>query len=991
MQVRNFRAEANPRGGQIDLSWINPGAAEFPGFRGVKILRREFTAPTLEDLGTAREIYADATTPAGAAGRFSDTGLKGETVYYYAIAAYGQAPPQVRLQFSPPVLASALAITPYHTADELYRHLPALYQRFDTITPPEAPELDPADKDKGQLRRLIEMFGLQFDLLRTYASGMRDFSDVDRIDGNLLPLLADWIGWQTDFTLPLAKQRNEIKYAPHFYRTTGVAANLRATINRLTTWDAQVKEFIHNIFLTNAPEQLFIQETERRGSTWPENPLTKLVTLDVTYEGRPAVVRTSDGRIWLFYHARQSVPQPGTKATTEQWHLWYKLYDRTGWLPARRLTFDGDLNKYPAALQTSDGNVWVFWSSYEEKGGERVPRIKLQVISAGRPAQPPQLRGTKPEPFNFADGDEFKLTINDGVRSIDRTVAFHREHFQDLTKATAAETAALLNRELPGVEVTAEDGAMVITSLTAGDTSTLALPASPVATTLGLAEPATGPARGSQASHAQLISRPEPFNLADGGRLVIKVDSNPAKTITFSNGTFSAAQAKAVINSVLPNLAEAEDVGPGNHIQLLKLTSPTAGEASFIAVDSDASTAVSQLGFGAPLPPGTPPADDTEPAAFMANTGNVWLFWSSRRDGDWKIWFNRYDRGNLTNPRWSPAKPLTTGVDREPAIAFDQGNRDPGQGTLWVFWSRKKNNDRWNIFYRTTKKINFDTLVESDWSELGLPLSANVPAYDRKEPAPVLLSADNAELYFAANRKDGWHVWFNSLPLPPAPPPAEEKQITSGQFTCRAPAALKTSQGVRLWFRSNESQVYTSPSYPASQTIDARYAGSTTVDTRNGAKVGLRSSLQDVLRYTYDTGRAEDDWYARDTVGIYLIPDTEDEELIIRKQSAIANVVKNVLPIQVRAVFIIQQVYLEYVYTYAQPDAKEPHLIGEQMIDTILSEVYPGIADSFRDRVNFRFVRTWDPAHRNVSVPDLRVTPPDLSFRLFMRGVEEGA
>jgi phage tail-like protein len=968
VQVRNFKAESNSRGGRIDLSWLNPDATEFPRFKGVKILRREFTFPTIEDIGTARQIHDDATTPAGAAAGFSDGGLKGNTVYYYAIVAYDQANNHSAL-----ATASALATTPYQTADELYRNLPALYQRFDTVVPPlDVPVPDEADKTKGQLRRLIEMFGLQFDLLRSFAGGMRDFSDVERIDGALLPLLADWIGWQTDFTLPPAKQRNEIEYAPHFYRTTGIAANLRATLNRLTTWDAQVKEFVHNVFLTNAPEQLFIQETERRDKDWKEEPLVKPVTLDVAYEGRPAVVRSNDGRIWLFYHARQSVPQPGTKTAADHWHLWYKLYDQPGWLPARRLTFDGDLNKYPAALQTRDGNLWVFRSSAEGKGSEHMARIKLQIISAGRPAQPPQLRGTQAELFNFADGDEFKITINDGVTSIERTVTFRPEHFQDMTKATAADTAALLDRELPGVEVTAVNGQVVITSLAAGAGSTLTLPASAVATKLGL----TGSATGSDASRAQLISRAGPFNIAARDRLIIKVDNNPAHNITFGPGPLTAAQASAAINSLLPGVAEDES-------GKLKLASLTAGESSFIAVDADASTVAPKLGFGAQLPQSDPPAADTEPTAFEDNAGNVWLFWSSRRDGDWRIWYNRFDAASGS---WGAAKRLTSGIDREPAVAFDPAGGAANQGKIWVFWSRKKSDGRLNIFYRTTTKIDFNALADGDWTELEL-----IPPptdYERREPSPVLLSTDNVELFFTANRRDGWHVWMNALT--PAPL-TEDRQITSGQFTSRAPAAVKTGQGVRLWFRSSESQVYVSPSYPASQTIDARYAGSTTVDTRNAAKIGLRRNLQDTLRYTYDTGRADDDWYARDTVGIHLIPDTEDEGLILRKQSAIANVVRNFLPIQVRAVFIIQQVYVEYVYTYARPDATPQVLIGERMIDTILSEVYTGLSDSYRDRVDFRFVRTWRAGLPKKGVVDTSVTPPDLSFRLFMRGVEEGA
>ena len=230
-------------------------------------------------------------------------------------------------------------------------------------------------------------------------------------------------------------------------------------------------------------------------------------------------------------------------------------------------------------------------------------------------------------------------------------------------------------------------------------------------------------------------------------------------------------------------------------------------------------------------------------------------------------------------------------------------------------------------------------------------------------------------------------------PLPAAAP----VQVTTGQFTFRAPAVIGRPQGTRLFARSNESQVYVSPLYPASRTIDARYGGSTTVDTRNPEKIGLRGQPPDVLRYTYDTGTRQqgqelkEQLYSRNTIGIYLTPDTDDEELILRKRAAITSIVNSVLPIQVRAVFLIQQVYVEFAYTFDQPAAEIALVIGEEMVDTILGDVLSLVDDSFQDQVNFRFVRTWDTAHRNISMPDLRVLPPDLSFRSFLSGVEEGA
>jgi len=438
-------------------------------------------------------------------------------------------------------------------------------------------------------------------------------------------------------------------------------------------------------------------------------------------------------------------------------------------------------------------------------------------------------------------------------------------------------------------------------------------------------------------------------------------------------------QIVSAINNVLPGIA-VEQAGK------LKLISPSFGEASYVSVDADASTASAKLGFGGQLPLPASGSENSEPSAFADNSGDIWLFWSSRAAAAGSPWCLFYNRFQVSTGLWGTAKTLTGGPDAEPAVVFDPGNGAAGQGRIWISWSRKKSNDRWNVFSRTTTKIDFQNLTDADWVEQELtPIPSD---YDRKESAPVFTGAGKVELYFSSNRNDGWHVWFNTLSPNPA---ADEKQITSGQFTCRAPVGTGTADGVRLWFRNNSSQVYTSPSYPASQTIDARYAGSTTADTRNATKMGLRGNLVDVLRYTYDTGKDEDDWYARDTVGIYLTPDTDDDKLILRKQTTLANVVRRFLPIQVRAVFIIQQVYPEFVYTYALPGAPQPRFIGEQTIDTILSETYPVVSDSFRDKVNFKFTRTWSVGLPRKGVIDLSVGVPDLSFRLFMLGVEEGA
>jgi hypothetical protein len=115
-----------------------------------------------------------------------------------------------------------------------------------------------------------------------------------------------------------------------------------------------------------------------------------------------------------------------------------------------------------------------------------------------------------------------------------------------------------------------------------------------------------------------------------------------------------------------------------------------------------------------------------------------------------------------------------------------------------------------------------------------------------------------------------------------------------------------------------------------------------------------------------------------------------DEDCVLAKVNQIGDVLKNFLPIQTRVVFVIDQAYIEYVYSYDAPAGAPAQTIGERMIDDIISEVAPAIADRFTDTVNFKFLKTWTPAVSSGALLDTTVHPPDLSFRLLLVNVNEG-
>jgi hypothetical protein len=111
-----------------------------------------------------------------------------------------------------------------------------------------------------------------------------------------------------------------------------------------------------------------------------------------------------------------------------------------------------------------------------------------------------------------------------------------------------------------------------------------------------------------------------------------------------------------------------------------------------------------------------------------------------------------------------------------------------------------------------------------------------------------------------------------------------------------------------LVFRSNESLPHTSSVYGATQTLDIRYNGATTADTRNTAKIALFGKFEDFQTYTYDSGtngtRTNADRIARDTIGLYLTPNTVDPVQIAAMVSRLANALGDFMPVTERAVFI---------------------------------------------------------------------------------------
>ena len=352
MRLKQIRAKACADGNSIAISWTNPDPASYPGIR---VVRREKTHPVNPDdgfvvaHGTGLETHLTATGEA--VHQLVDKNLKGETHYYYSLFPYSGDPPVFDVDNYNRCLC--MATSPFDFAGQMYEKLPRIYHRYDTVDY-EGAELDEKLDGYGQLRRFLDMPGTMLDHFYSHARAARMLHNLDRTDGRLLPLLAQWIDWQIDFRLEIEAQRNEVRNAPHLYKTVGLIPTVEATVKRLTNWESRTKEFVHNIFLSNNPEQMNIWQLERdETDQWQEN--SEPFSLNFAYDGRPSPVFESDGSGWLFYHTRKK----------NSWDIWYKQYSTTdGWLPSKPLTESPAIDRQPCAAIQAD-TLWVFWSCYD--------------------------------------------------------------------------------------------------------------------------------------------------------------------------------------------------------------------------------------------------------------------------------------------------------------------------------------------------------------------------------------------------------------------------------------------------------------------------------------------------------------------------------------------------------------------------------------------------------------------------------------------------
>jgi hypothetical protein len=362
------------------LTWTRTGAAPVNAAYGV--VKSWITTGTLE-IGVKAQLRASFITMEGAAQRLASSyeqtlspdtgdvlrtitiedtaGVDPQTVYYYSVylldpGGTAWKTPREELR------ASVMSTGTFGMQDRLYALLPSIHRYNDEPTPALA--------GTGQLRRFLQVFGAGLDQARGFAEGLRDRQAIERVRVEQVPELASWIAWQSDQTLPSYRQRMDVVFAPELYSTVGTLPNIKRMVERETGWLCEIKELVHNVFMTNAAEPLHIWELwSLSGQIDSDEPITTKLTEAPAgsrswFDGRPAVAADPMGVLWLFWHSTRS----GRR------ELWCQKIGDTE--PARpvfaHLPIDSPNDTWSdsaPAVVLWNGQLWLFWDS--DRAGTR--------------------------------------------------------------------------------------------------------------------------------------------------------------------------------------------------------------------------------------------------------------------------------------------------------------------------------------------------------------------------------------------------------------------------------------------------------------------------------------------------------------------------------------------------------------------------------------------------------------------------------------------
>lgn len=227
LQVTNLKATPLTRGHCVNIEWDNPDTS----FKEIVVHRRvdEFSLDEGSTMsievyrGTGESIIDYHKTETAVTNEDDlpeytedDDWLEGEKMYYYTIfvvddtdtyhASYG----------------TTIAVSPtkkYGLGDWLYRQLPNVYKRKDR-----------EDSQNKAIKKLCDLIGEEIDFMYSKTNMLNNINNPDKTNPDNLDLIADYLGYNLNRTLPLSIQRRLLKNAVNIYKHKGTKKGLSALV-----------------------------------------------------------------------------------------------------------------------------------------------------------------------------------------------------------------------------------------------------------------------------------------------------------------------------------------------------------------------------------------------------------------------------------------------------------------------------------------------------------------------------------------------------------------------------------------------------------------------------------------------------------------------------------------------------------------------------------------------------------------------------------------
>ncbi|MFX0201316.1 MAG: hypothetical protein ACFFCW_34800, partial [Candidatus Hodarchaeota archaeon] len=416
------------------------------------------------------------------------------------------------------------------------------------------------------------------------------------------------------------------------------------------------------------------------------------------------------------------------------------------------------------------------------------------------------------------------------------------------------------------------------------------------------------------------------------------------------------------------------------------------------------------------------------PFALTNPSGDLCLFWLERKNnGPWKLVFKQFhitagepdEIANSITPEDPKHMPVfdSTRIEYDIFVIFEKTENK--RFKVWLFWAQYETvvpgedsqpsadgapNGQWHIYYCITKNEGASIPeARSEWENPKPIRDYTGELGGDREPAAVCIegsATERIELYWRSRGCGNPRIW-KSVYSPQLNEFKRPVLVTGGSESDFAPLPILLNGKRFLIYRSTRSIKHTSRLYSATQTCDTSPSGSVTVDTANSAAMALMGHFGDFHTYTYDTGcsfkdgaftpRSEKSRYARDTIGIYLSPESDEVGDYRTNCFILSQVLRKFLPIQVRPVFFVEpKPDIESVY-------EEGEEIGEHYTDSYFTrEIYDQVHSKHRD-----YVPEWKVFHsqirkegklpyKNHKTVDTKIEHVDLSYRTAHTGIDMG-